>query len=130
VQTSAEAPVIVATAAPPDSGLAAELRRRGCEVLALSADAGRPSVAALLDELGRRRMTNVLVEGGSAVLGSFLDADAVDEVHVFIAPKVFGGAEAKTPVGGRGVDAVARALAFPHGQVETIEGDVLFHGWR
>ena len=41
---------------------------------------------AAVDELGRRRLTNVLVEGGSRLLGSLLDSREIDEVHVFIAP--------------------------------------------
>jgi diaminohydroxyphosphoribosylaminopyrimidine deaminase/5-amino-6-(5-phosphoribosylamino)uracil reductase len=81
-------------------------------------------------ELGRRRFTNVLVEGGSRVLGSFLDARAVDEVHVFIAPRLAGGAEALTPVGGRGVEKIAEALTLAECRVEVVEGDVYVHGWR
>ena len=48
-------------------------------------------LAWLLDELGRRQMTNVLVEGGGQLLGSLLDAGQIDEVHAFIAPKLIGG---------------------------------------
>jgi diaminohydroxyphosphoribosylaminopyrimidine deaminase/5-amino-6-(5-phosphoribosylamino)uracil reductase len=96
----------------------------GCEVVNL------PDVAALLDEMGRRRMTNILVEGGAAVLGSFLDAGEIDEVHVFIAPRLVGGVNARTPIGGGGADKIADALALADWQVEMIEGDVYLHGWR
>ena len=65
---------------------------------------------ALLAELGRRQMTNVLVEGGGRVLGSLLDARHIDEVHVFIAPKLVGGAAAPCPVAGQGVAELAEAL--------------------
>ena len=51
----------------------------------------RAAGGSCLDELGRRRMTNVLVEGGSQLLGSLFDAGEIDEVHVFIAPKLIGG---------------------------------------
>jgi diaminohydroxyphosphoribosylaminopyrimidine deaminase/5-amino-6-(5-phosphoribosylamino)uracil reductase len=74
-------------------------------------------------------MTNILVEGGAAVLGSFLDAAAIDEVHVFVAPRLAGGAEAKTPVGGRGVDRIAQTLNLAECRVERVDGDVLLHGW-
>ena len=103
---------------------APQLAALGCEVSSL------PDVGALLDEMGRRRMTNVLVEGGAAVLGSFLDAREIDEVHVFIAPRLAGGAEAKTPIAGAGVERIADALRLAECYVEMIEGDVYLHGWR
>jgi diaminohydroxyphosphoribosylaminopyrimidine deaminase/5-amino-6-(5-phosphoribosylamino)uracil reductase len=98
-------------------------------VLSFPTDAdNKLSVPALLDELGRRRMTNLLVEGGAAVLGSFLDARALDEVHVFIAPRLIGGAGARSPVGGAGVEKVAEALKLTHWNVEHLAGDVYLHG--
>jgi diaminohydroxyphosphoribosylaminopyrimidine deaminase/5-amino-6-(5-phosphoribosylamino)uracil reductase len=98
-------------------------------LIPLGAAGGCVDVAALLAELGRRRMTNVLVEGGSAVLGSFLDARAIDEVHVYIAPLLAGGAEAQTAAGGRGVERIANALTLAECHVERIGDDVLVHGW-
>ena len=106
------------------------LRDLGCEVLSLEATDGLPRVAELLDELGRRRMTNVLVEGGDGVLGSFLDAGEVDEVHVFIAPRVIGGTAAKSPLAGAGVDKLADALRLTQWTVEELAGDVYLRGCR
>src|SRR5262249_22335999 len=84
VRTAADVPVLVAVTegAPPDRR--ERLAAAGCEVLALPGR-GRVPLAPLLDELGRRRMTNVLVEGGGRTLGSFLDGGHVDAVEVFIA---------------------------------------------
>jgi diaminohydroxyphosphoribosylaminopyrimidine deaminase/5-amino-6-(5-phosphoribosylamino)uracil reductase len=130
VRTAGEAPVIVVTAGPVPREREEELRAAGCEVLAVAAEAGRPAVPALLDELGRRRLTNVLVEGGAAVHGSFLDAGAIDEVHVFIAPRLAGGAAALTPMAGRGAAAIAAAVPLDRWDVQQIEGDLYVHGWR
>jgi diaminohydroxyphosphoribosylaminopyrimidine deaminase/5-amino-6-(5-phosphoribosylamino)uracil reductase len=105
LRTLDEAPVIVATLA----GRGAELRSRGCEVIELPEENARPCVAGLLAELGRRRMTNILVEGGAGVLGSFHDADLIDELHVYIAPKLIGGDGAVAPLGGVGLESVASA---------------------
>jgi diaminohydroxyphosphoribosylaminopyrimidine deaminase/5-amino-6-(5-phosphoribosylamino)uracil reductase len=124
-QTAAETPLLIATlettrvAGPP-----------GTEILHLPPINGRPSEAALLDELGRRRMTNVLVEGGSEVLGSFRDAGAIDEVHIFLAPLLVGGAEAKGPVGGQGVDRLVDALRMDQWEMERIGDNLYWHGWR
>jgi len=107
------------------------LRDLGCELVTLAADAhGRPHINAVLAELRRRRMTNVLVEGGSAVLGSLFDAGAVDEVHVFIAPCIAGGAAARTPVAGVGVERIAQSLRLTGCTVTMAEGDIVLHGFR
>jgi diaminohydroxyphosphoribosylaminopyrimidine deaminase/5-amino-6-(5-phosphoribosylamino)uracil reductase len=121
--TAKEAPVLVATAA----GHEAKLRgwsADGAEVLALpDSDAGL-SVDALLTELGRRRMTNVLVEGGAGVLGAFLDAVAIDEAWAFVAPKLVGGA-ALSPIAGRGIERIADALQATEMTVERVGEDAL-----
>ena len=91
--------------------------------------AGRPALRPLLAEFGRRRWTNLLVEGGAAVIGSFFDARVIDEAHVFLAPKWLGGVRAPSPVGGEGVDTVPTAPTFEGWQVEQVEGDVYWRGW-
>jgi diaminohydroxyphosphoribosylaminopyrimidine deaminase/5-amino-6-(5-phosphoribosylamino)uracil reductase len=105
LRTVEESPVLIATL--PGRGV--ELRAKCCEVLEVPEEGGRPSVRALLAELGRRRMTNLLVEGGSGVFGCFFDADLFVELHVYIAPRLIGGARALTPVGGLGIAAVAES---------------------
>jgi diaminohydroxyphosphoribosylaminopyrimidine deaminase/5-amino-6-(5-phosphoribosylamino)uracil reductase len=124
-----QTPVLIVTAAPPPEKVT-DLRERGCEVLTLAGADGRVDVEALLAEMGRRRFTNVLVEGGAGVLGSFLDADAIDEVHVFIAPRLAGGADALTPVAGRGVEKIAEALRLTECRFEGVAGDLYVHGWK
>jgi len=131
VQTAHLAPtlVVVSPAAPADRVEA--LRGAGCEMLAPSPDYdGTPKLPQLLDELGRRRWTNVLVEGGSEVLGRFLDSGAIDEVHVFISPCLLGGQQGKTPIAGRGCDHIADAWQFGHQKIEMIDGDFYFNAWK
>jgi diaminohydroxyphosphoribosylaminopyrimidine deaminase/5-amino-6-(5-phosphoribosylamino)uracil reductase len=130
VQSATEAPVLVVTAGGAAAERTTRLEQLGCQVFSLPAEGGRPSVAALLQELGRRRMTNLLVEGGAAVLGSFLDADLIDEVHVFLAPLLVGGATAKTPIGGRGREQIAEGLRLARWQTALVGEDFYLHGWR
>ena len=66
-------------------------------------------VAAALAELGRRQITSLLLEGGPTLAGSFLDAGEIDELRLFIAPIVLGGAGARPLVGGRGRRPIADA---------------------
>jgi diaminohydroxyphosphoribosylaminopyrimidine deaminase/5-amino-6-(5-phosphoribosylamino)uracil reductase len=127
-RTAREAPVIVVTGAMAPAARMEALRALGCELIRQPGEDPRADLLALLDELGRRRMTNLLVEGGSAVLGSFLDLHAVDEVHVVIAPRLAGGAGAKTPIEGEGAAKISEALALTDWHMEGVEGDFLIHG--
>ena len=79
----------------------------------------------LLRLLGERGIDSLLLEGGGNLNFSFLREGLVDEMYAFVAPKVVGGAEAKTPVEGRGVDRMADALRFRLRGVERVGEDVL-----
>ena len=117
-RTAREAPVIVFTLAA-NAGKLAGWAAAGAEVVGLAAVAP----AAVLEALGSRRMTNVLVEGGAGVLGAFADADALDEVWAFVAPKLVGGA-GLGPVGGRGVPRLADAGGWGPLTAERCGADV------
>jgi diaminohydroxyphosphoribosylaminopyrimidine deaminase/5-amino-6-(5-phosphoribosylamino)uracil reductase len=125
--TAREVPVWVAVndRAPPERLDA--LRELGCEIMALPGR-GRVPVVDLLGELGRRGGTNVLVEGGGQVLGSFLDAGQIDAVDVFVAPALEGGSHTHTPVRGGGVARMAEALRLERPEVTLIDGDVRIRG--
>jgi diaminohydroxyphosphoribosylaminopyrimidine deaminase/5-amino-6-(5-phosphoribosylamino)uracil reductase len=88
----------------------------------------RPDPRALLEELGRREMTNVLLEGGGQLIGTFFDQQLVDECHVFVAPKIVGGSDSIGPLSGRGVELMAAAMRLIDPQIETIDGDIHIHG--
>jgi diaminohydroxyphosphoribosylaminopyrimidine deaminase/5-amino-6-(5-phosphoribosylamino)uracil reductase len=122
--TARDVPVIVYTATPTKlGGWAAD----GAEVVAFGAAA--PTFDAVLADLGRRRFTNVLLEGGAGLLGSAFDERAADECHVFVAPKLVGGAGAPGPAGGRGVPRMADALGLERVEVERSGEDVYVHGF-
>ncbi|MCE9566693.1 MAG: bifunctional diaminohydroxyphosphoribosylaminopyrimidine deaminase/5-amino-6-(5-phosphoribosylamino)uracil reductase RibD [Planctomycetes bacterium] len=111
-----------------NEGKFAGWRADGAEVVALPANDNRLSLDAVLADLGKRRFTNVLVEGGAGLLGSFLDAKAADEFHVFIAPKIVGGDSALSPVAGRGVKLMADAFELAECTFEPSGRDVYVHG--
>jgi diaminohydroxyphosphoribosylaminopyrimidine deaminase/5-amino-6-(5-phosphoribosylamino)uracil reductase len=128
VQTVAQAPVLIAVGpAAPDAARHA-LEHAGCDVCLFASDDPAERLAGLVRELGRRRMTNVLVEGGGRLVGSLFDAGCVDEVHAFVAAKLLGGAAAATPIGGQGIDQMAHARLLDHPQIERIGDDIYIHG--
>lgn len=128
VQTAGDIPVMVAAAENASPASCRRLTEAGAEVFHCAGDTHQKRLASLLEELGRRRMTNVLVEGGSQLLGTLFDMRAVDEVHAFIAPKFAGGAAAPAPVGGEGVERMVGALKLADISIEELDGDVYVHG--
>jgi diaminohydroxyphosphoribosylaminopyrimidine deaminase/5-amino-6-(5-phosphoribosylamino)uracil reductase len=128
VRTVEEGPVLVAVGAQSTSEDHRRLQDHGCEVLLCDAATHAGRLEQLLDELGRRRMTNVLVEGGGRLLGTLFDLRAIDEVHVFIAPKLIGGDAALAPVGGQGIEKMSDALYLIDIQSEQVGDDLYLHG--
>jgi diaminohydroxyphosphoribosylaminopyrimidine deaminase/5-amino-6-(5-phosphoribosylamino)uracil reductase len=87
--------VIVATTAAAveaNREKAAELRSAGVELLELPSPEGAISLPALLDALGRRAWTRLLIEGGARLLAAVLEAELADEVWAFISPGRLGPA--------------------------------------
>jgi diaminohydroxyphosphoribosylaminopyrimidine deaminase/5-amino-6-(5-phosphoribosylamino)uracil reductase len=128
VQTAHDIPLLVAASESADASVCEQLSAAGVEVVRCAGDTHAARLQALLDELGRRRMTNVLVEGGGKLLGTLFDIRAVDEVHVFIAPKIVGGETASSAVGGAGIERMADALKLADISIEELGGDVYVHG--
>ncbi len=105
------AKTLVVTAPGADPKKAAALKERGVEVLAVPVDGqGRLDLNALLAALGERYVTSLLVEGGAAVLTSFLKQGLADGIIAFIAPKVIG--KGTETVGDLGIREVARAVGL------------------
>jgi diaminohydroxyphosphoribosylaminopyrimidine deaminase / 5-amino-6-(5-phosphoribosylamino)uracil reductase len=127
VATAHETPVLLATSSTASPERLQALRERGVEVWQTDEIDSTKRWNALLDELGRRQMTNVLVEGGAKVLGALFDAGAIDEVHVFIAPKLVGGA-GPGPVAGRGLPEMNLASRLIRYTIEQLGGDAYIHG--
>jgi diaminohydroxyphosphoribosylaminopyrimidine deaminase/5-amino-6-(5-phosphoribosylamino)uracil reductase len=102
--TTSEAPVIVF--GDPESPGTAALRAQGVEIVSSK----HRDLCGVLRELGSRSLQSFLVEGGSTIAGEFLDAGLVNKITFFIAPKIIGGREAPSAVGGKGAEAMAEAL--------------------
>jgi len=127
VATAREVPTIVAVTDRADAGRVTTLKSFGCEIARFPGDGAVP-VGLLLDDLGRRGMTNVLVEGGGRVLGAFLDAGEVDAVEVFIAPIVAGGPPRHVPADGVGVATMDLARRLDRHTVAALDGDIWLSG--
>jgi len=106
----------------------AAIRELGAETLVLPEHENVVDVAALLDELGRRGIASLLVEGGGRVHWSFLSRGLADYIMVYMAPKVVGGAGAPGPVAGKGLALMREAWNISHPRLTEIGDDVLLEG--
>lgn len=128
VRTAREIPVLVAVGRQATQPERRRLSAGGCEVFVCDGQTHAARLDALLEELGRRRMTNLLVEGGGRLLGTLLDARQIDEVHVFVAPKLLGGATGPSPIAGDGIEQLSEALALGAPEVQQVGSDVYIRG--
>ncbi|MDP9189462.1 MAG: bifunctional diaminohydroxyphosphoribosylaminopyrimidine deaminase/5-amino-6-(5-phosphoribosylamino)uracil reductase RibD [Actinomycetota bacterium] len=120
-----EAPLLVVCAPEAPSAQRDALTAAGAEV---HAAAGRDSAARLgaaLDELGRREISDLLLEGGPTLAGAMFDAGEIDRMRLFVAPVLIGAGEARAVLEGQGARRIAeglRPLAVSH---EAIGEDLL-----
>lgn len=126
-QTAREVPVwLVHTEEAPPERLEL-LRSQGVETICVPGRRPTP-IGPMLDLLALRGVTNLLVEGGGRVLGSFLDSGEIDAVEVFIAPILEGGSHGFGPFRGGGIDQMSNALRLSRHEVRVIDGDVALKG--
>jgi len=105
-------------------------RMGAAEVLKLpAAPDGRVALEPLLDELGKRGVLSLLVEGGSEVHASFFANGLVDKVHAYIAPRLIGGRDAPGPLGGAGVERLAEAIPLRDMDSTRLGADLLITGY-
>ncbi|MBR0410553.1 MAG: bifunctional diaminohydroxyphosphoribosylaminopyrimidine deaminase/5-amino-6-(5-phosphoribosylamino)uracil reductase RibD [Eubacterium sp.] len=131
VATAKEQPLIVACLPEEDIDHNKEdlLKEAGVQVLHIPADQGRENksidLKLLMKELGERKIDGILLEGGGILNESALRAGIVQKAYCFMAPKIFGGCDAKTPVEGQGVALAADAWRFERTGMQTFGDDIM-----
>ncbi len=124
-RTASNFPTLLICDTASEPTCAGKLEELGVEVVR----SNPRDIDAVLTELGSRGCTNVLIEGGAGVLGSFFDASHVDEVHAFIAPKLVGGSNAPGPIGGVGLSQIPARLSLGDNMcVQSVGPDVYISG--
>ncbi len=113
VRSAHKTPTWIVCAAGAPRSRAKALEAAGCVVQRVARERPGLSLPAVLDLLGSAGMTNVLVEGGGRLLGSFLDERLADEFHIYVAPLLIGGVQAVSALSGRGAATVREALCLP-----------------
>ena len=102
---------------------------KGVETLVCPTVAGKIDLPALMEKLGERSISSVLLEGGSMILGAMLRAQLIDKFYVFIAPKILGGGDGIPMVAGIGPQTMEESLKLRNIKVRRFGDDVLISGY-
>ena len=86
-------------------------------------------ITSVLEDLGKKGCVNILVEGGKDILGSFFDLKLVNKVIIFISPKILGGKNAITAVGGNGYSYIDESPELKKVNISKIENDIMISGY-
>lgn len=124
VRTARVVPTILATCCS-DTKQAKPYDSAGCRVLSVPQQNGHVNLKELMKKLGKLHIDSILLEGGGELNFSALQSGIVNRVQAYIAPKLFGGSTAKSPVGGPGVDSPDEAYRLKRPVCSTIDGDIL-----
>ncbi len=123
VQNSADKLIYVTC---KDNDVSDRLNGLGADIITLGGD-GELDLNKLSDELVKRNILNVMIEGGGKTAGRFFDAGLIDKVNMFIAPPVLLGGDAVS-IGGKGVASVAEGYRLKEIQSKQFESDLFISG--
>lgn len=124
VNTAREIPTIIATCCE-DSEKQRLYLEKGCKLIVLPEYKGHIDMKVLVSELGKREIDSVLLEGGGTLNWSALEAGIVSKVYAYVAPKLFGGAGAKSPIGGQGFPSPDECVMLKNPKITVLEPDIL-----
>lgn len=121
---------IVATTERADKNKVNQLNEMdNVQVVSLPMKNSQVDLSCLFDWLGEKGIDSVLVEGGSQLNFSLLEENLVDKVVTFIAPKIIGGMDSKTPVGGVGFEKLRDAVILDDMKINTFDEDVMIEAY-
>lgn len=124
VKTANIVPTIIATACRDEDKRKA-YTGSGCDIITVSEKHDHIDLSELMAKLGERGIDSVLLEGGSALNWSALESGIVNKVQAYIAPKLLGGNNAKTPVAGAGIEYLSKAVSLINSEITVLGEDIL-----
>lgn len=122
--TSQEQRTIIFSSTNADSAKKQALLNEGIEIIDIKPLNGNLPLPDILRILGEMKICSLLVEGGSEIYASFLNANLVDKVCWFISPKILGGRLAPSPVGGAGIAALKDAIKLREFEIQRFAEDI------
>jgi len=124
-----EAKTVIVTTEKGDKKKIEELENLGVEVIIAPIKSGKVDLSWLMQTLGEMKIDSILLEGGSTLNYSALNENIVDKVQFYIAPKIIGGENSKSPVGGEGKKYINGGFQISNTKVRTIGIDTIIEGY-
>ncbi len=124
VVTAKQVPTVIATCST-DRQKRIPYEEAGCRILTMGEKEGHVDLAELMQRLGQEQIDSILLEGGGTLNWAALKSGIVQKLQAYLAPKLFGGQDAKTPVEGKGVPSPAEAFPLKNSTVTRLGEDFL-----
>ncbi|HVR83056.1 MAG TPA: bifunctional diaminohydroxyphosphoribosylaminopyrimidine deaminase/5-amino-6-(5-phosphoribosylamino)uracil reductase RibD [Planctomycetota bacterium] len=124
VRSARDQATLIAVSSGAPAARVRALERAGVQILRLDL----LDLKLVLEALAGQGLHRILVEGGGEVHASILEERLADEACVFVAPKIIGGRDAKSPVEGEGLDKMSEALRLNQVRVERFDDDLMIRG--
>lgn len=119
---------IAVTKAASDEKLR-KLEDYGAKIIMTKSKDGKVDLEELWKELGFLGMDSILIEAGEQLSAALLEAKLVNKIRVYIAPKIIGGGNAKSPIGGYGASSMSEVINLKSMNVTHIENDFVVEGY-
>lgn len=129
IKVASKAETILAVTEKAKEDKLNKLREKGVRIIKTPTKDGRVDLTFLMKALGEMEIDSILLEGGSELNYSALEAGLVDKVNIFIAPKLIGGSQAKTPVGGAGWQLMKEAVVLKDIMTYSFGEDLMIEGY-
>ena len=129
INAESSAGVILATTTVLEHEKERLLIDKGVQILKIDGLGGHVDLVKLMDELYKLEIDSVLLEGGGGLNAAALASGIVDKVMTFIAPKIIGGKDAKTPVEGVGIEIMEHAIKLHDISISRFDEDFLVEGY-
>jgi diaminohydroxyphosphoribosylaminopyrimidine deaminase/5-amino-6-(5-phosphoribosylamino)uracil reductase len=120
---------LIATTSLADPKKLKHLERLGAQVLICPLRDSKVDLGFVMQSLGAMGIDSIMIEGGSTLSFSALKAGLVDKVITFIAPKILGGTDAPTSVGGAGISNMEDAINLKKVFVKKVGSDLMVEAY-
>lgn len=121
--------LIIFTLPTKDSSKLNYLKAKGIKIFTMRSSKGLLDLKRVLDYIYRLGITSVFVEGGAFTIGSFFDQQCVEKIYVFISPKIMGGKDNLSAIGGEGIKDLKKIIKVKELSTKSVGEDILISGY-